>query len=235
MRSDLGYRPHEDDGVPSEGIATSLRKSGRVTGEAFRKIPDCVRHDVPMQPNLSETVESESSMRPGGTGRRFRNNRGNTRRTGGGNRNQSYESTGPDVKVRGTAQQIADRYLALARDASSSGDLVVAENCLQHAEHYQRIVNQYVDQQREREERAERLQRPPGTAEDDRPEEAPARTGSPHAPAIDMDDSSPQPDVVMDDEPPGPVRRTTRRTTNGAGRESEPSAPSPDGEQPIIA
>ncbi len=172
-------------------------------------------------------------MRPGGSGRRFRNNRGNTRRTGGGNRNQSFESTGPDVKVRGTAQQIADRYLALARDASSAGDLVVAENCLQHAEHYQRIVNQYADQQREREERAERSQRPPGAAEDDHPEEAGVRAGNLRPPAADMDGASPQPDVVMDDEPQGPVRKP-RRTTNGAGRESEPSAPPPDGEQPII-
>lgn len=172
-------------------------------------------------------------MRPGGSGRRFRNNRGNTRRAGGGNRNQSFESTGPDVKVRGTAQQIADRYLALARDASSAGDLVVAENCLQHAEHYQRIVNQYADQQREREERAERLQRSSGAAEDDhKEEEVPARAGSLRAPAVDG--SSPQPDVVMDDEPPGSTRRT-RRTTNGAGRESEPSVPPSDGEQPIIA
>ena len=173
-------------------------------------------------------------MRPGGSGRRFRNNRGNTRRTGGGNRNQSFESTGPDVKVRGTAQQIADRYLALARDASSAGDLVVAENCLQHAEHYQRIVNQYADQQREREERAERLQRPPGAAEDDHIEEADARAGSLRAPEVDLDDSSPQPDIVMDDEPTERVRRT-RRTTNGAARESEPSATPPDDEQPIIA
>jgi len=53
---------------------------------------------------------------------------------------RSYESNGPDVKVRGTAQHIADKYSALARDAISSGDIVSAENYLQHAEHYNRIL-----------------------------------------------------------------------------------------------
>ena len=53
---------------------------------------------------------------------------------------RNYESSGPDVKIRGTAAQIAEKYLTLARDASSSGDIVMAENYLQHAEHYNRII-----------------------------------------------------------------------------------------------
>src|SRR3712207_9451363 len=53
---------------------------------------------------------------------------------------RSYESNGPDVKVRGTAAHIAEKYTSLARDAQSSGDIVAAENYLQHAEHYIRIV-----------------------------------------------------------------------------------------------
>jgi hypothetical protein len=53
---------------------------------------------------------------------------------------RSFESNGPDVKVRGTASHIADKYMSLARDAQSSGDFVAAENYLQHAEHYNRIV-----------------------------------------------------------------------------------------------
>jgi hypothetical protein len=53
---------------------------------------------------------------------------------------RSYESNGPDVKVRGTAAHIADKYMSLARDAVASGDSVSAENYLQHAEHYNRIV-----------------------------------------------------------------------------------------------
>ena len=54
--------------------------------------------------------------------------------------NRSYDSNGPDVRVRGTASQVYDKYQALARDAMSAGDRVVAENYLQHAEHYYRIV-----------------------------------------------------------------------------------------------
>jgi hypothetical protein len=53
---------------------------------------------------------------------------------------RTYESNGPDVKIRGTALHIAEKYLQLARDAQSSGDRVGGENYLQHAEHYFRIV-----------------------------------------------------------------------------------------------
>ncbi len=53
---------------------------------------------------------------------------------------RSYESNGPDVKIRGNAQHIAEKYSTLARDAAASGDRVIAENYLQHAEHYYRIV-----------------------------------------------------------------------------------------------
>ena len=51
-----------------------------------------------------------------------------------------YESNGPDVKIRGTASHIAEKYVQLARDAQSSGDPVAAENYLQHAEHYFRLI-----------------------------------------------------------------------------------------------
>jgi hypothetical protein len=54
---------------------------------------------------------------------------------------RSYESNGPDVKVRGTALHIAEKYMQLARDAQSSGDRVQAESYFQHAEHYYRIVS----------------------------------------------------------------------------------------------
>jgi hypothetical protein len=61
---------------------------------------------------------------------------------GGGNPlSRVYESNGPDVKVRGTAQTIADKYLQLGRDAQSSGDIVMAESYFQYAEHYLRIVS----------------------------------------------------------------------------------------------
>jgi hypothetical protein len=53
---------------------------------------------------------------------------------------RSYESNGGDVKIRGTALHVAEKYVQLARDAQSSGDRVAGENYLQHAEHYYRIV-----------------------------------------------------------------------------------------------
>ena len=53
---------------------------------------------------------------------------------------RSYESNGPDVKVRGNAAHVAEKYMSLARDAHAAGDVVAAENYLQHAEHYNRIV-----------------------------------------------------------------------------------------------
>ncbi|MBK0398406.1 DUF4167 domain-containing protein [Limibaculum sp. M0105] len=71
---------------------------------------------------------------------------------GGNNLNRVYESAGPEGKVRGTPQQIVEKYLSLARDAQTSGDRVVAENFLQHAEHYQRIVLQAMGAQEERRE-----------------------------------------------------------------------------------
>ena len=51
-----------------------------------------------------------------------------------------YESNGPDVKIRGTASHVADKYVQLARDAQASGDPVAAENYFQHAEHYYRLI-----------------------------------------------------------------------------------------------
>ena len=66
--------------------------------------------------------------------------RGRTRPKGPNPLTRSYESNGPDVKVRGTAQHIADKYAQLARDAQSSGDHVSAENYHQHAEHYYRMI-----------------------------------------------------------------------------------------------
>jgi hypothetical protein len=56
-------------------------------------------------------------------------------------RNNTYESSGPEVKVRGSAAQVLERYLAMARDASAAGDRIAAENYLQHAEHYYRVLN----------------------------------------------------------------------------------------------
>lgn len=91
-------------------------------------------------------------MKPGSNQRRSRGRGGSGGGGGGGggnnggqqrrhSRNHTYESNGPDVKVRGTAQQVLDKYLQLARDAQSGGDRVRAEAYLQFAEHYYRIIS----------------------------------------------------------------------------------------------
>ena len=72
--------------------------------------------------------------------RRVRN-RGNGRRNPQSLKTQTFESSGPDGKIRGTAQQVLDRYLVLGRDAASAGDPVAAEGFYQFAEHYYRIIS----------------------------------------------------------------------------------------------
>lgn len=84
---------------------------------------------------------------------RGRNHRGSGGGGGGGgpirhqtgnvplNRNHVFDSSGPDLRVRGTSQQLFEKYLQLGRDATSAGDRVMAESYFQHAEHYFRILN----------------------------------------------------------------------------------------------
>src|SRR5438105_11421806 len=93
-------------------------------------------------------------MRPGQKNRsRGRNGGGmpHHNRGGGGprppHRSQTFESNGPSVKIRGNAYQVFERYIALAREAQTSGDRVAAENLYQHAEHYFRIMNAQGDGQ----------------------------------------------------------------------------------------
>lgn len=67
------------------------------------------------------------------------------------NRNHVFDSNGPDMRLRGTAQQLFEKYLQLGRDATSSGDRVMAEGYFQHAEHYFRILNAMNQAQQQRE------------------------------------------------------------------------------------
>ncbi|MCG8593041.1 MAG: DUF4167 domain-containing protein [Kiloniellales bacterium] len=62
-------------------------------------------------------------------------------------KHQSFESNGPDVRIRGNAHQVYEKYLAMARDAQSTGDRISAEGYYQHAEHYFRIMNDSTDPQ----------------------------------------------------------------------------------------
>lgn len=79
-------------------------------------------------------------------GQQNRRGRGRNRKAHHNPLTRSYESNGPDVKIRGTPAHIAEKYMSLARDALASGDPVLAENYLQHAEHYNRIIMAYREQ-----------------------------------------------------------------------------------------
>ncbi len=84
---------------------------------------------------------SQKSNRPRGHG---------NRRPNGSNINRVFESAGPEGKVRGTPQQIMDKYLSLARDAQTQDNRVAAESFFQHAEHYQRILVEAMGARQER-------------------------------------------------------------------------------------
>lgn len=79
-------------------------------------------------------------------GQQNRRGRGRNRKAHHNPLTRSYESNGPDVKIRGTPSHIAEKYMSLARDALASGDPVLAENYLQHAEHYNRIIMAFREQ-----------------------------------------------------------------------------------------
>ena len=87
-----------------------------------------------------------------GRNRNHNNNKNNN------NPNRSMDSNGPDVKVRGNASTIYEKYVQLARDATSNGSRVKAENLLQHAEHYLRLVNAQEAEKKAREEEREAQQ-----------------------------------------------------------------------------
>ncbi|MDB2683078.1 DUF4167 domain-containing protein [Alphaproteobacteria bacterium] len=78
-----------------------------------------------------------------GSSRRQRNNRGNSQRRAGGNKSKVFDSNGPEVRIRGTAFQVTEKYTALAKDAAAAGDRILEQSYLQHAEHYQRVISSW--------------------------------------------------------------------------------------------
>ena len=83
-------------------------------------------------------------MRPGPNKRSRGRNNGNNQhhnRPRMPHRIQTFDSNGPNIKIRGNAYQVFERYVALAREAAASGDRIAAENLYQHAEHYFRVMN----------------------------------------------------------------------------------------------
>ena len=142
--------------------------------------------------------QKRSRGRNGG-GNPYHNNQNRGGGGGGGgprppHRSQTFDSNGPNVKIRGNAYQVYERYLGLAREAQSSGDRVAAENFFQHAEHYFRVMNangEGFPQQRQQQAPVEAEGVDPGEGE--QPEEAhfvqiqPAAPPAPPPPPVDDD------------------------------------------------
>ena len=165
------------------------------------------------------------------------------RRTGGNNSNNNnsnnpnkhFESNGPDVRIRGSAAQILEKYQQYARDAQTSGDRVKAEALFQHAEHYARIVAEITKEQdkvrlereardaeksaREAEERAERMAKAEERAAERVADEEKDPGDAPEAKADDDDGDTPAP------------RRRTRKPRAEA-TESKESDTDTDAEKP---
>jgi len=143
------------------------------------------------QRNDSQRLES-TYMRSSKS--RSRNKNRNNRPTGGNIINRVFDSSGPDGKVRGTPQQIIEKYNQLHRDAVLSGDRVDAENFAQHAEHYTRLLaeaQREVDAKREEQEEQNRARQ--ADRDRERQERLKAQEAAANDPAR-MD----QPDVAGD-------------------------------------
>ncbi|MCF6271664.1 MAG: DUF4167 domain-containing protein [Rhodobacteraceae bacterium] len=157
-------------------------------------------------------------MRPSNKSR-SRNKGGNRRQNNSNNNtnvvNRVFDSAGPDSKVRGTPQQIVEKYSQLARDAQLSGDRVAAESFMQHAEHYSRMLA--VAQREQADRQAEHAARQIEQAEQQRQrneQRTQPQEQTREAPAeADLADA-PQPDIQLVDTPESkPVKRKSRPRT----------------------
>ena len=183
-------------------------------------------------------------------------NKNRSRGRNGGRKNvnplsRNFESNGPDVKIRGNAAHIAERYVQLARDATATGDSVMAENYLQHAEHYFRILSAAQAQMQPRnepnfdddgdEDDASGANAIPGetdtTARPDTParSEAPARTEAPANAAAPAEGETAQAEAAPQGEESKPRTRRPRRrrSTEDSDAKTDPAG-SPQPEVPDL-
>jgi hypothetical protein len=162
-------------------------------------------------------------MRPGQNKQRMRG-RPNNNRKGPNPLTRSYESSGPDVKIRGTAHHIGEKYLQLARDAQSSGDPVTAESYLQHAEHYFRLIAMA---QQAQQQSAAGYQRQPGEAAAEEIDDGDDFTGIPDRFASPVERfAAPQPAYAP--QPSGSQQPGQERGFYGAGGNGGPEKQGPD-------
>ncbi len=151
-------------------------------------------------------------MRPGPNAKRGRG-RGNGRKPPP--RNQSVDSSGPSVRIRGNTYQVLEKYLALARDATASGDRISAENYFQHAEHYFRVVNAAN-----------------GGQNQNRQRQVPSPAERPPAPISAQPSSQVQPQRQPATEQPAAERPATEQSAAERPAAEQPTAEQPGAEQP---
>jgi len=156
---------------------------------------------------------------------------------------RTYESNGPDVKIRGTASTIAEKYIQLARDAQSSGDPVAAENYYQHAEHYFRLIAAAQEQLRQQnpaqyaQQQAGNSQ--PGGADDATDDEDEDFQSSASGQNEPYSREQPQPYLPRDAQPFPPREQPTGRYQNrgnsNASAQSQPQPASAENDRDIGA
>lgn len=154
-------------------------------------------------------------MRSSKSRSRAKNNR--NRPSGGNVVNRVFDSSGPEGKVRGTPQQIIDKYNQLARDAQLSNDRVAAENFQQHAEHYLRMLS---EAQREIEARREEQERQNRERQAERDRERAERQEREAARQADPAEA-PQPDVMGFDAPAASPESGLVETPENQGSDTE--------------
>ncbi len=174
---------------------------------------------------------------------RSRNKNRNSRPSGGSVINRVFDSSGPEGKVRGTPQQIIDKYNQLARDAQLSNDRVAAENFQQHAEHYLRLLSEAqkeVDARREEQERQNRERQAERDRERTERAERQEREGNapsqpqtqpdvaPVAAAADVPGAGDQPEIVETPEDSGLVETPEAKPKPKRPRTRKPRVPKAD-------
>lgn len=162
------------------------------------------------------------------------NNNNNNNRRGQNPMTRVFESNGPDIKIRGTASHVAEKYVQLARDARSSGDPVAAENYYQHAEHYFRLIAAAQEQFRQNQPQQQPMPRTDNDALDDNSDDSESYSNFGAEPGF-APSQQPQPQFQQRDSQPYPREQHQPREQNYRDRDQrsqqQPSAQPAEGDQ----
>lgn len=175
-------------------------------------------------------------MKSSRTRSRSKGNRNRPTHQGGNVVNRVFDSSGPEGKVRGTPQQIIEKYNQLARDAQLSNDRVAAENFQQHAEHYTRMLSEAqreIDMRREEQERQNRERQAERDRERAERQEREASQPQPAAPEEQprTDPAEPEESNLVEtpeSQPQPKPKRAPRRKPRPKPAEAEQAAAAPE-------